>query len=186
MKIKKQIKLSFHNSSEMSELYRSLKIDYPKFFKMDGLSKLGFLASEMILKEEKERFVPREDVAMVCFNRSSSLDMDTKFQATICDNENYFPSPALFVYTLPNIVNGEIAIRNKFHGESFFYLCEHFDAKQIVEIVKHIFQDKYAKNVLLAWIESVEAFHEVLMIWVENEKGELDFTEEQIKKLYCS
>jgi hypothetical protein len=32
------------------EAYKSLALNYPKFHKMDNLSKLAFLASEMILK----------------------------------------------------------------------------------------------------------------------------------------
>ena len=186
MKIKKHIRFSFKNSSEINEFYRSLKIDYPKFFKMDGLSKLGFLASELILKDTENRFNPREDIVTVCFNRSSSLNIDTQYQTTIQNNDNYFPSPSLFVYTLPNIVNGEIAIRNKFFGESFFYICKIFDARQIVETVKKVFYDKTTTAVLASWIEHFEENREVLMMWVENENGDVDFTEEQLKKLYES
>jgi len=184
MKINKQIKLTFKTSSEITELYRSLKIDYPKFFKMDGLSKLGFLASEMIFKDEETRFEPREDIAIISFNRSSSLEIDKQFQATIQDNENYFPSPSLFVYTLPNIVNGEIAIRNKFFGETFFYICKIFDEKQIAETVKDTFQDNAINAVLVSWIEYVEDKKEVFMMWINKENGDINFIEEQIKKLY--
>jgi 3-oxoacyl-[acyl-carrier-protein] synthase-1 len=184
--IKKHIKLSFKDSEEVTGFYRSLQVDYPKFFKMDGLSKLGFLASEMIFKDDENRFTPSENVAVVCFNRSSSLDIDTQYQETICDNENYFPSPSLFVYTLPNIVTGEIAIRNKFFGETSFYICKEFDAKQIVGIVKNTFDDKTTTAVLAAWIEHFEGKHEVFMALVESEKGDVEFTEEQLKILYNS
>jgi len=184
MKIKKQIKLCFQSSSEITELYRSLIIDYPKFFKMDGLSKLGFVASELLLKDEENRFEPREDIAIISFNCSSSLETDKQFQFTIQDNENYFPSPSLFVYTLPNIVNGEIAIRNKFYGESFFYICKRFDAKQIVETVTNTFQDNAINAALVGWIEFFEDKHEVLMMLVEKDKGDMEFTEEIINNLY--
>ena len=184
MKIKKHIKLSFKTSQEITEFYRSLKIDYPKFFKMDGLSKLGFLASELIFKDDENRFVPNENIAIICFNRSSSLDMDTQYQETILDNENYFPSPSLFVYTLPNIVAGEIAIRNKFFGETFFYLCKLFDAKKIVKTVKNTFLDKNITTVLAAWIEHFEEKKEVFMILVEKNEGDMELTEELIMKLY--
>jgi len=185
MKIKKHIKLSFQNASEITELYRSLKIDYPKFFKMDGLSKLGFLASELIFKDDENRFIPNENIAVVCFNRSSSLDTDTQYQETIRNNENYFPSPSLFVYTLPNIVAGEIAIRNKFHGETFFYICKNFDTKQIINTVKNSFQDQNITTVLAAWIECFEDKREVLMMLVENNEGDMEFTEENLTLLYC-
>jgi 3-oxoacyl-[acyl-carrier-protein] synthase-1 len=184
MKIKKHIRLSFKTPSEITELYRSLQINYPKFFKMDSLSKLGFVASELIFKDTENRFTPREDMAMICFNRSSCLDTDMQFEATIRDNENYFPSPSLFVYTLPNIVIGEIAIRNKFYGESFFYLCENFDARQIVETVKLAFYDKTTTTVLAAWIEHLKEKSDLLMMLIENENGNLELTEEQVNKLY--
>ena len=182
--IKKHIRLSFKNSAELTECYRSLQVDYPKFFKMDGLSKLGFLASEMIFKDDENRFVPREDVAIIGFNRSSSLEIDTQYESTIHDNENYFPSPSLFVYTLPNIVTGEIAIRNKFFGETSFYICKNFDAKQIFRTVKNIFSDKSINFVLAAWIEHFEAKQEIFMILVESRKGDMVFTEDQLKILY--
>jgi 3-oxoacyl-[acyl-carrier-protein] synthase-1 len=184
MNIKKQIKLTFRNLSEINEFYRSLKLDYPKFFKMDGLSKLGFLASELLLKDTENRFTPREDIAMLCFNRSSCLETDMLFQETINHTDNYFPSPSLFVYTLPNIVLGEIAIRNRFHGESFFYIRQHFDARQIVDTVKNTFFDPAITAVLAAWIEYFEEKKEVFMMWVENENGSMDLTEEQVNKLY--
>jgi len=151
---------------------------------MDGLSKLGFLASELIFKDDENRFTPNENMAIVCFNRSSSLDIDTQYQETINDNENYFPSPSLFVYTLPNIVAGEIAIRNKFFGETFFYICKLFDAKQMVSTVTNTFQDKNITTVLAAWIECFEEKREVFMMLIENKAGDMEFTEEQVIKLY--
>jgi 3-oxoacyl-[acyl-carrier-protein] synthase-1 len=200
MKIKKQIKLSFKSAAEITEFYRSQQFDYPKFFKMDGLSKLGFLASEMILNplyntdshqksedsdlRQNDGEKGREDIAVICFNRSSSLETDTQYQATISDNENYFPSPSLFVYTLPNIVAGEIAIRNKFYSETFFYICKKFDARQIVETVKGVFREKTVSAALVAWIECFEEKREVLMFLVEKEKNETDFTEENIIMWY--
>ena len=174
--IKKHINLSFKNPAEIVDFYRSLQVDYPKFFKMDGLSKLGFIASEMIFKDDENRFMPREDVAIVCFNSSSSLDIDMQYQTTIEDNENYFPSPSHFVYTLPNIVAGEIAIRNKFFGETSFYVCENFDAEQIFRTVLNVFSDKSINFVLFAWIEYFENTFEVKMFLVTKEKTEIEFT----------
>ena len=181
-KITKHIRLSFNNPAEITGFYRSLQVDYPKFFKMDGLSKMGFLASEMIFKDVENRFMPCENVAIICFNRSSSLEVDMQYQATISDNENYFPSPSLFVYTLPNIVTGEIAIRNNFGGETSFYICKEFDARQMVRTVRNAFCDKCTTAVLVAWIEHFE----VLMALVESGKDGMEFTESQLKILYHS
>ena len=104
---------------ELVDLYRTNIGDYPKFFKMDPLSRLGFVATELLLKESL-----KADYGILLFNRSSSLADDMVFQATIQDRNNWFPSPALFVYTLPNIVTGEIAIRNHFQTETNFMVLD--------------------------------------------------------------
>lgn len=101
------------------ELYRRYVGDYPKFFKMDTLSRLGFIAAELLLNDKmvNEKMVN----AVILANRSASIKNDTDYLATITDG-NYYPSPALFVYTLPNIVTGEIAIRHHIQGETSFYI----------------------------------------------------------------
>ena len=106
-------------AEELVDLYRSELGDYPKFFKMDPLSRLGFVASEMLLKKS-----PVADYGVLLFNHSSSMADDMAFQATIQEKDNWFPSPALFVYTLPNIVTGEIAIRNHFQTETNFMVLD--------------------------------------------------------------
>ena len=106
-------------ADELVELYRKEVGDYPKFFKMDPLSRLGFVATELLLKES-----PKVDYGVLLFNRSSSMADDLAFQATIQSHTDWFPSPALFVYTLPNIVTGEIAIRNHFQTETNFMVLD--------------------------------------------------------------
>ena len=103
------------DATTLTELYRQQVGDYPKFFKMDPLSRTGFIASELLLKAS-----PKEEYSVLLFNATSSLADDVAFQETIQDHTNWFPSPALFVYTLPNIVTGEIAIRNHFQTETNF------------------------------------------------------------------
>lgn len=107
------------SAEELVELYRKEVGDYPKFFKMDPLSRLGFVATELLLKES-----PKADYGVLLFNRSSSMADDLAFQATIQSHTEWFPSPALFVYTLPNIVTGEIAIRNHFQTETNFMVLD--------------------------------------------------------------
>ena len=141
----------------LSELYRSHVGDYSKFFKMDTLSKLGFVASELLLQAEgAPRFEPREDRAVVFFNRSASLQADTVYQATIQDLENFFPSPAAFVYTLPNIVTGEIAIRNKYYGETFFIVLEAYIENVMMRQLQNVFQDPMTTSILGGWLDCTD------------------------------
>ena len=101
------------------ELYRRYAGDYPKFFKMDTLCRLGFIAAEILLREPSSQ----QPTAIILANRSASIKNDTDYLATISDG-NYYPSPSLFVYTLPNIVTGEIAIRHHIQGETSFYILQ--------------------------------------------------------------
>ena len=144
----------------LTELYRAYVGDYPKFFKMDTLSKLGFVASELLLQAEgAERFVPREDRAVVFFNRSASLQADTAYQETIQDPDNFYPSPAAFVYTLPNIVTGEIAIRNKYYGETSFIVLPENDPQIMARELQNAFHDPMTTSVLGGWLDCTDENH---------------------------
>ena len=158
----------------LTELYRAHVGDYPKFFKMDTLCKLGFVASEMLLKDEgQERFVPREDRAVVLFNRTASLQADTNYQSTIQDPDNFFPSPAAFVYTLPNIVTGEIAIRNKYFGETSFIVLEACDAQIMARQLMNAFRDPMTQSILGGWLDCNDENHfEARLFLVEKQQFE--------------
>lgn len=147
-------------SAMLTEIYRSHIGDYPKFFKMDTLSKLGFVASELLLQAEgKARFEPREDRAIVFFNRCASLQADTNYQATIQDPEHFFPSPAAFVYTLPNIVTGEIAIRNKYYGETSFIVLAGHNPSIMAQQIQNAFLDPMTTSVLGGWLDCTDEDH---------------------------
>jgi 3-oxoacyl-[acyl-carrier-protein] synthase-1 len=65
----------------------------------------------------------------------------------------FFPSPSVFVYTLPNIVTGEIAIRNKFYGETSFYVLEHQDDAEINRLIAEAALDTATHSVIGGWLE---------------------------------
>lgn len=148
--------LSTHETGKdlLKELYRNLQTDYPKFFKMDGLCRLGFIASEVLLAHrEEERFIPREDRAVILVTHQGCLTTDYHYEGTIKPGEGYFPSPAIFVYTLPNIVTGEIAIRNKYMGETSMYVTEAEDASRINELLEEVFMDTITTSALIGWVD---------------------------------
>ena len=153
----------------LSALYRDYVKDYPKFFKMDVLSRLGFIATELLVAGEPDRFWPREDRAVLLVSRSGPLCDDRNYQKTIAEGD-YFPSPALFVYTLANIVTGEIAIRNKYEGDTTAYGLPAFDAARLTALVADAFEDRVTTSAICGWAECVDADHfEALLLLVENE-----------------
>ena len=138
------------------ELYRRYAGDYPKFFKMDTLSRLGFIAAEILIKST-ERFADRiqsTDCAVILANKSASIKNDTDYLQTI-SNGNYYPSPALFVYTLPNIVTGEIAIRHHLQGETAFYILEKpEDLEPIIQsTMSNNIKHSNPQTILCGWCE---------------------------------
>ena len=135
-----------------SALYHHLGISYRRFHKMDTLSKLGFLLSELLLSDT-DREIPKEAMGILLFNRSSSLETDVRFQKTIQEKDNFYPSPSDFVYTLPNIVTGEIAIRNKIYGETSFYVLPDFQVDRIYEGVDNMIRFGEMKQALAGWTE---------------------------------
>lgn len=162
----KQEGLEHH--SLLTSLYKQMIGDYPRFYKMDGLSRLGFVASEILLNAEKEETEEErkeeeiknlEERAIIFFNHSSSIASDRNYKESINDKDNYFPSPSIFVYTLPNIVTGEIAIRNHFQGETSFFILPDKDEKMMEEILQASCRDAQSKSFLTGWIDYEDERH---------------------------
>lgn len=149
--------------SLLTAIYKKYIGNYPKYYKMDGLCRLGFVASELLLQVEKttnklDNIFDKERAIML-FNRSSSISSDKRYLSSISDKDNYFPSPSVFVYTLPNIVTGEIAIRNNYHGETSFYILPRKDEEQMQTIIETAFVDKKTKSLLTGWLDYEDSGH---------------------------
>lgn len=140
----------------LKELYHSIAGDYPKFHKMDPLCKLGFIATELLLNaeaqaDETERFAPCNDRSVVLIGKSASICADRLYQQSIQDHNNYYPSPSAFIYTLPNIVTGEIAIRNGYHGETSYFVQE--TPERVELLLSQSLRLSKAKSVIGGWID---------------------------------
>ena len=166
-----------------SSLYLHLLSPYPKFYKMDNLSKLGWLASEILLKDGHltEKYSP-EQIGIVISNADSSLDTDRKYFETMND----MPSPALFVYTLPNIMLGEISIRNNFKGENAFFIADQFDAYFTEKYVSFLLDNKSMKACICGWVNVLDEEYQAALFLVE--KGEVGehpmFTKETMDEIF--
>jgi len=144
----------------LTAIYKRCVGDYPKYYKMDGLSRLGFVASELLLKAEGERSgCATDDRAVILFNRSSSIGADRKYCESIIHEEDYFPSPAAFVYTLPNIVTGEIAMRNQYHGETSFYMTDRRDDALMEQILRASLDGQGTKSIIGGWVDYQDDSH---------------------------
>lgn len=172
----------FKNDNFLNDSYESLDNNYPKFYKMDVLGKLGMLATHLLLKDSDiENHLP-SDVGIVLSNSNSSLDTDIRY----FDSVKSFPSPALFVYTLPNIVIGEISIRYKLKGENAFFIRQQFDADWLHFYISHLFQNNKINACIGGWIESIDSNHDVCLFLTERKESEngINFAPEKLNNIY--
>lgn len=162
--------------------YQNFEMNYPKFFKMDSLSKLAFLGAEMLLSKEIDTS-KENNIALLFANKSSSLDTDVKFQNSISDKENYYPSPAVFVYTLPNICLGEISIRHQLKSENSFFIFEAFNPVFMTNYANVLLNTKKADKVLCGWVEYYNEEYKAFLYLVGTE-GNIEHQKETVEKLY--
>ncbi len=166
----------------MDSAFASLSIAYPKFYKMDRLSKLGFLAAEVLLKDMKllGKYRP-EQIAVVMSNSNASLDTDLKY----FESTKTIASPALFVYTLSNIVAGEICIRQGIKGENAFFVLPQFDASRLAEYAEIVMASPKTEACIAGWVDILGEQHDVFLYLLEKSKdGGLEHSAEQLSKLY--
>jgi hypothetical protein len=162
--------------------YQYFEMNYPKFFKMDNLSKLAFLGAELLLKTESDSTI-ENNTALVFANKSSSLDTDVKYQNSISDKENYYPSPAVFVYTLPNICLGEISIRHQLKSENSFFIFADFNAEFMEKYSNVLLETKKADKVLCGWVEYYNEEYTAFLYLVGKEGGFIH-NEQTLTNLY--
>ena len=183
--VRKNGKLLFKNDGQrltdfLQSAYQHVGFRYPKFYKMDNLSKLGWLATEVLLQDDFEagKYTP-ESIGVVLANASSCLDTDRKYY----DSTKDIASPALFVYTLPNIVIGEICIRHNFKGENAFFIFERFDADFMQQYVSNMINNDILQSCICGWVDVLGDEYKAVLFLVEK-KGPVSFTVENINKIY--
>lgn len=136
------------DSSSLDHIYKILALDYPRFFKMDPLAKLGFLLTEKLMAYGQE---DPYQTGITAWNEHSSYHADIKHLNNIA---THYPGPGNFVYTLPNIALGEMAIRNKIFGETAFFISPKFDPEIIIQTLETSFLFNGHQRILAGWIEA--------------------------------
>ena len=176
-----EIQFQLSEGNWKKEIYSKLEIEYPKFHKMDALAKMAFLSVEMITNVSSIYKLKDSEVALIFANNSSSQNTDVKFINSYEVKGN--PSPSLFVYTLPNILTGELSIRHKWYGENCFFIEEKFDADFYLEQINFYFS-KGARVCLCGWVNSVDNEEECFVFIVENNGANVNNIREQLITLY--
>lgn len=165
----------------LKQVYKNYQVGYSKYFKMDKLSKLGFLGTELLLRQAKIENYKDNETAIIFANSAASLHTDHNFQQTIED----IPSPAVFVYTLANIVIGEICIKHNIKGETAFFVHEEFDVDFMTDYVNIVLSTTSAKQCVLGWVEvdSHENYKAILAL-VNSDQNSNEFNTDSVKPIF--
>lgn len=163
-------------------LYHQLQYNYPKFFKMDVLCKWAWLGAEyLITTQQQHEQVTPYNIAVVLMSLQGCIDVDKKYLHSVAD----FPSPSLFVYTLPNIMLGEICIRHGIKGEQLCLVNESFHAGtgEIEFWVNDLLNNRGMDACICGWADATGEEHDVFMMWVTKQNG-MEFSAANMQQLY--
>lgn len=164
------------------DVYRALGCSYPKFFKMDLLCKWAWLGAEALLKDGEQFLYNSQDkdkIAVVLATREGCLSVDRKYQDTI----QTIASPALFVYTLPNIMLGEICIRHGFKGEQLCLVQDHFNEQEVNFWVQDLLKKRNMDHCLFGWVNATEESHDVCLFWATADETS-GITDDAVNAIY--
>ena len=141
---------------------------------MDDLSKLAFIAADVLLKDETEK-----NIGLVLSNKAASLDTDRKHQKSLND----YPSPAVFVYTLPNICLGEISIKHQLYSENSFFIFDSFNAESLYIYANSLLDEQKSEKVLCGWVNFDDGKYDAFL-YVVAKKGTFVHSIAEINRLY--
>lgn len=161
------------------EIYKYLGISYAKFHKMDAMCKAGFIAAELLLQNISAK---EKEALCICFaNQNASLESDLRHFANL---ETDVPSPAVFVYTLPNIVVGEICIRHKIMGENTFFIMQKPEWHWLVNYGNLSMENSGTKLLLGGWINISGNYADVFLYLQPQIQGKIEDFANRLQEKY--
>lgn len=166
----------------LAEAYKGIGLDYPKFYKMDPLSRLAILATETLVTGRKlaQEYRP-EDIAIIASCEYSSLDTDIRYQQSVATA----PSPSLFVYTLSNVMVGEVCIRHGIKGENTCFVSEAFDPDFQGGYVNGLLTEGRAEVCISGRADYLRGEMNAFFMLVEKNPASLgEYNSQTIKQLY--
>ena len=153
----------FHTFSR--EAFKSREEANMKFYKMDDLCKLGYLASAWLLDGIE---YGEEECGIVMSGKYGCLDTDIRHQQIIDSEGDSSASPAVFVYTLPNVVAAEISIRHHIKGENIWFWSEDKTMSDIKKYAYILAASRDLKYCIAAHIDFINGDYFAIFELLEN------------------
>jgi 3-oxoacyl-[acyl-carrier-protein] synthase-1 len=146
------VPLENRGSALVSEIFKKYLADGSRFYKMDLYSRLAYVGTSLLAKDALEASDP-EDRALIIFTQNGSVLADRKHLSTFANPEEFFPSPAVFINTLPNVVLGEIAVKNNIKGETTLVLLPNRDETVMQRIIDATVSATRPSVLICGWVD---------------------------------
>ena len=146
------VPLEARGSSLVTEIFKKYLADGSRFFKMDLYSRLAYVGTSLLAKDTLDAYDP-EDRALFVFTQNGSVLADRKHLSTFSDPKEFYPSPAVFINTLPNVVLGEIAVKNSIKGETTLVLLPDREETVIQQIMEASMSATRPGVVIYGWVD---------------------------------
>jgi hypothetical protein len=161
----------------LEAIYDLIQPNYPKFYKMDPLSQLGFLLAEELLRGIETN----KPDGIIVWNKHSSYWADIRHVDNMSKNVS---GPANFTYTLPNIVIGEIAIRHQLLGESGVFITDGLDLTEMATTTQLYLNTSPNKRMVICWLDAGPECPMGFMCDVMGDTPNIDIFTTEIASIY--
>lgn len=153
----------------LSTAYTELGIDYPRYHRVDRLSKLALLGLDIFQQKGMLLNKLPGRTGLIFSNSIASHTTDEKYVTSsfIKDQIGFEKSPGLFIYTLPNIAIGEVCIRHQLNGEHVFMVSEYFDAHALAMYGYMLLTGSYVDECIICWIDESKNKIEALCFFLD-------------------
>jgi hypothetical protein len=163
----------FRMTDTIEDLFRQLQKPYPKFFKMDALCKWATYSTMLLEHAGTLTSGDPYGTALLMYTHHGCFETDLKYWETA---KQQFASPALFVYTLPSIMLGEIAIYLKIKGYQNCSIVPDMMHSHVNTDVEAAYTLHGCDNLLVGWIDVFNDKAAVQLMHISTNKTELPFS----------
>ena len=137
-----------------------------KFYKMDDFCKLAYVAADRLLEGID---FGEEECGMVLSGRYGCLDTDMKHQQIIDSEGDAGASPAVFVYTLPNVAAGEVSIRHHIKGENTWFWSDDRQMRDIRQYAGLMMAAQDLKYCMTGYFDCIAGKYEAVFKLLERQ-----------------
>ena len=145
-----EIESGDEGAAGITRLYKECLSDDARYYKMDLFSRLAYVGTGLLAKDNLAGCAP-EDIGLLIFTKNGSVLADRKHLSTF--SQEYYPSPAIFINTLPNVVLGEIAVTHQIKGETTLVMLPGENQELMENILAATLSATQPSALITGWVD---------------------------------